>query len=92
LKLDRGNPNLMKAKATRVNTNNVMESFPNTLGDAVSKRRHRATAGYVPVPREPHTALPPSTNLWEQPVYVPPKGEYVRPGAEDFLRCKSRGL
>jgi hypothetical protein len=92
LKLDRGNPNLMKAKATRVNTNNVMESFPNTLGDAVSKRRHRATVGYVPMPRDANTALPPSTNLWAQPVYVPPKGEYVRPGAEDFLRYKSRGL
>ncbi len=92
MKLDRGNPNLMKAKATRVNTNNVMESFPNTLGDAVSKRRHRATVGYVPMPREPHTALPPTISVWAQPVYVPPKGEYVRPGAEDFLRYKSRGL
>jgi hypothetical protein len=92
MKLDRGNPNLMKKAALRVNPPALLEAFANTLGDAVSKRRHRATAGYVPVPREPHTALPPSTNLWEQPVYVPPKGEYVRPGAEDFLRYKSRGL
>ena len=92
MKLDRGNPNLMKAKATRVNTNNVMESFPNTLGDAVSKRRHRATTGYVPVPKDPNAALPPTISIWAQPVYTPPKQEYVRPGAEDFLRYKSRGL
>lgn len=92
MKLDRGNPNLMKAKAMRVNTNNVMESFTNTLGDAVSKRRHRATVGFIPMPRDPNTALPPTINIWAQPVYVPPKQDYVRPGAEDFLRCKSRGL
>ena len=82
----------MKAKATRVNTNNVMESFPNTLGDVASKRRHRATAGYVPIPKDPNAALPPTISIWEQPTYVPPKQDYVRPGAEDFLRCKSRGF
>jgi len=91
VKLDRGNPNLMK-KALRVNPHATLEAFPNTLGDVAAKRRHRATTGYVPVPKDPNAALPPSTNLWEQPDYVPPKDEYVRPGAQDFLRYRSRGL
>ena len=85
MKLDRGNPNLMKKAATRVNSFSQLEAFP-------AKRLHRSTAGYVPVPRDPNAALPPTISVWAQPVYVPPKPEYVRPGAEDFLRYKSRGL
>ncbi len=91
MKLDRGNPNLMK-KALRVNPHATLEAFPNTLGDVAAKRRHRATAGYVPMPRDANTALPPTISIWEQPVYKPPKDEYVRPGAQDFLRYRSRGL
>lgn len=85
MKLDRGNPNLMKKAAMRVNPHNTLESFG-------TKRKHRATTGYVPMPRDANTALPPTINIWAQPVYVPPKSDYVRPGAEDFLRCKSKGL
>ena len=92
MKLDRGNPNLMKKAALRVNPPASLEAFTNTLGDVVAKRRHRTTAGYVPVPKDPNAALPPTINIWAQPVYTPPKQEYVRPGAEDFLRYKSRGL
>jgi hypothetical protein len=92
MKLDRGNPNLMKKAATRVNSPAPLEAFANTLGDVAAKRRHRATVGYVPLPKDPNAALPPTISVWAQPVYVPPKSEYVRPGAEDFLRCKSRGL
>lgn len=92
MKLDRGNPNLMKAKATRVNSPAPLESFSNTLGNVVAKRKHRSTAGYVPMPKDPNAALPNTTSVWKLPTYVPPKSEYVRPGAENFLRYKSRGM
>ena len=92
MKLDRGNPNLMKKAALRVNPPATLEAFTNTLGNVVAKRRHRTTAGYGPLPKDPNAALPPTISIWEQPTYVPPKQEYVRPGAEDFLRYKSRGM
>jgi hypothetical protein len=91
MKLDRGNPNLMKRAALRVNPRATLESFTNTLGDKVA-RKHRATVGFVPMPRAPDVVPPATNSLWAQPVYTPPKNEYVRPGAEDHLRYKSRGL
>ena len=36
-------------------------------------------------------ATPPSYDLRRAPVYAPPPREAVRPGADDFLRCKSFG-
>lgn len=87
MKLDRGNPNLM-----RVNKPVGLGAFANTLGDVAAKKRHRPSSVYVPTKRDPNAVPPPTMSLWEQPVYVPPKSEYVRTGAEDFLRCKSRGL
>ena len=85
MKLDRGNPNLMKKAAMRVNPHNTLESFS-------PKRKHRATVGFVPMPRAPDVVPPTTNSLWAQPVYVPPKNEYVRPGANDFLTIKSRGF
>jgi hypothetical protein len=86
MKLDRGNPNLMKKAALRVNPHNTLESF------GTSKRKHRATVGFVPMPRSPDTVPPATNSLWAQPVYTPPKNEYVRLGANDFLTIKSRGM
>jgi hypothetical protein len=89
MKLDRGNPNLMKKAALRVNPHNTLESFQNTTGD---KAHMKERTGFVPSRRDPD-AVPPATNsLWSQPVYVPPKQGYVRPGANDFLTIKSRGF
>jgi hypothetical protein len=75
----------MKAKALRVNSHNPLESF-------TTKRKHRATAVYVPRPYDPDVVPPPQLSIWERDEYVPPKNEYIRPGANDFLRYKSRGL
>lgn len=41
-------------------------------------------------PKEENEALPNSISLWSQPVYQPPKDEYVRPGALDFKKVKSK--
>jgi hypothetical protein len=84
LKLDRGNPNLMKQKALRVNQHNPLESFS-------IKRKHRATVGFVPMPRDPDTVPPPQLSVWERPVYKPDHSGYQRPNS-DHSRIKSRGL
>ena len=88
MKLDAGNPNLMK-KAMRVNPPATLTSFTNTTGD---KAHAKERTGFVSSRRDPD-AVPPATNsLWAQPVYVSPKAEYVRLGANDFLKYKSRGM
>lgn len=35
-------------------------------------------------------ALANSINIWAQPIYKPPKDEYVRPGALDYKRIKGK--
>jgi hypothetical protein len=88
MKLDAGNPNLMK-KAMRVNSIAPLGAFAKTTGD---KEIQKYRTGYVPMEKEPGTALPQSTNVWAQPVYTPDHSGYVRPGANDHLKIKSRGM
>ena len=87
MKLQAGNPNLM-----RVNKPVGLGSFANTLGDVAAKKRHRPSSVYVPAKRDPELVPAPTINIWEQPVYKSPAPAYVRTGADDFLRCKSRGF
>jgi len=87
MKLDAGNPNLM-----RVNKPVSLGSFANTLGDVAAKKRHRPSSVYVPAKRDPDAVPPPTISLWSQPVYKPERMEPVRGGANDFLRYKSRGF
>ena len=89
MKLDAGNPNLMKKRAMRVNLHATLQTFAQSTGDkAVAKER----TGFVPSVKQPNAALPPTTSLWEQPVYKPDNSGYVRPGADDHLQIKSRGM
>ena len=88
MKLDAGNPNLMK-KAMRVNPPATLTLFTNTTGD---KAHAKERTGFVPSRRDPDAAPPAINSLWAQPVYVSPKAEYVRLGANDFLKYKSRGM
>ena len=88
MKLDHGNPNLMK-KALRVNPPSTLTSFTNRTGD---KEQVKYRTGFVPSVKDPNAVPPPSMSIWEQPVYKSPAPAYVRPGANDFLRCKSRGF
>ena len=88
MKLDHGNPNLMK-KALRVNPPSTLASFNNRTGD---KEQVKYRTGFVPSVKDPNAVPPPSLSIWEQPVYKSPAPAYVRPGANDFLRCKSRGF
>ena len=87
MKLQAGNPNLM-----RVNKPVGLGTFANTLGDVAAKKRHRPSSVYVPAKRDPELVPAPAISLWEQPVYKPERMEPVRRGADDFLRCKSRGF
>ena len=89
MKLDRGNPNLIKKLAMRVNPHATLESFTNTVGNkAHSKQR----TGYVPSYRDPDAVPAPALNIWKQPVYVPENNHPARSGADDFLRVQSRGF
>jgi hypothetical protein len=89
MKLDAGNPNIMKKRAMRVNLHASLQSFAQTTGD---KEIEKYRTGFVPVEKEAGTALPPSTNIWTQPVYTPDHSGYVRPGADDHLKIKSKGM
>jgi hypothetical protein len=89
MKLDAGNPNLMKKRAMRVNLHATLQTFAQSTGDkAVAKER----TGFVPSVKQPNAAPPPQMSIWERDQYEPPKGEYVRPGADDHLKFKSRGM
>jgi hypothetical protein len=88
MKLAAGNPNLMK-QATRVNATAPLGAFASTTGD---KEQVKYRTGYKPSDKDPD-AVPPATNsLWAQPVYKPDTTSYVRPGADDHLKIKSRGF
>jgi len=89
MNLPAGNPNLKK-QATRVNPEATLGHVPNKLGD---KLPHKYISGfYTPRERDPHEALPPQINVWEQPVYVPSNDQPVRRGANNFLSIKSKGM
>ena len=87
MKLDAGNPNLMK-KALRVNPPSTLSSFNNRTGE---KEQVKYRTGFVPSVKDPKAVPAPAMNLWEYPVYVSPKNEYMRPGADDHLKFKSVG-
>ena len=88
MKLDHGNPNLMK-KATRVNPHATLQSFTNTTGNKAHAKERK---GFVPSVKNPDAVPPPTISLWEQPVYVAEKVQPMRPGANDHLKLKSRGF
>lgn len=78
-------------KATRVNAHSAfVHSFPPVLGDK-GQACMRST-GVLITPKDENVALPPSINIWKQPVYVPEKVQPARPGADNHLQLKSRGL
>jgi hypothetical protein len=47
------------------------------------------TEPWSPRKRDENEALPPTISFWDQPVYQPPKDEFIRPGALDFKKIKS---
>jgi len=83
MKLAAGNPNL------RVNRETSLGCFAVSIGD---KERARYRTGFMPSAKEPNAVPAPRMSLWERGIYEPPKNEYVRPGANDFLNIKSRGF
>jgi len=91
MKLDAGNPNLMKAKAMRVNRSAPTHVMPNILGDKNPKRYVSSSGIPLLIERTPDMATPPGINIKTQPVYVPEKRESMRRGADDHLKYKSLG-
>lgn len=89
MKLNAGNPNLMKKAALRVNPQATLEAFRNTTGDKAHAKERR---GFKPTVKDPNAVLPPTISLWSQPVYKPERMEPVRRGADDHLKLKSRGF
>lgn len=89
MKLAAGNPDLKK-KAMRVNKLTPIESFAPSLGD--KNPRAYVSGEYEPKPHNPNAAQPNSTDLWKQPVYTPKPVTSARPGADDHLNYKSRGM
>ena len=87
MKLQAGNPNLM-----RVNKPVGLGTFANTLGDVAAKKRHRPSSVYVPAKRDPDLVPAPALSIWERDSYVPQNLTPMRSGANDFLRCKSKGF
>ena len=73
----------------RVNVHNSSTAFWPKGKD--KNPAHYVRGGAVLMPKDPNAALPNTISVWEQPVYVPPKNDPVRPGANDFLAVKSRG-
>lgn len=88
MKLQAGNPNLMKKAAMRVNPPATLTSFINTTGQ---KAHAKERTGFRPSVKDPDAVLPPTISLWEQPTYVPPKQGYMRPGS-DHSHIKRRGF
>tara|TARA_R110000868_G_scaffold253369_1_gene510002 strand:+ start:370 stop:630 length:261 start_codon:yes stop_codon:yes gene_type:complete len=83
MKLQAGNPNLMK-----INKSVGLGTFAQTAGDrGLSKVRR----GYVPIERDPSLVPAPAMSVWKQPVYVAEKVQPMRPGADDHLKFKSVG-
>ena len=75
----------------RVNKTAPLGAFVNNVSEKVPKRM-RTENVTLTVHKSPDTVPPPQMNLWARGQYVPPKDEYIRPGANDFLRIQSRGL
>ena len=67
-----------------------MSRFP-TGGD--SKRRVLGLAGeWSAREKLPGEAEPPAISIWRQPVYKAPTMATPRPGADDHLNVRSRGI
>jgi hypothetical protein len=89
MKFQAGNPNLMQKQATRVNKTTKLGNFTPSLGEKNVEKYVRGD--YVPVARHPSVVAAPDLNIWLQPVYMGEKPAYVRPGADDHLKIKSKG-
>jgi hypothetical protein len=84
MKLDHGNPNLM-----RVNKEVSLGNFANVLGDKAHAKERR---GFKPSVKDPEAVPAPAMNIWARESYKPEPQGYVRPGANDHLKFKSRGF
>jgi len=72
----------------RINKETTLGAFANTTG---IKENKKYRTGFVPLLKDPDAVPAPEMNLWERPVYVT-SNDYVRPGANDHQRIKSKGF
>lgn len=62
------------------------------VGLSATQRKSIGAGKYEPRQRHPDEALPNTISIKELPHYVPPKAHLVRPGADDHMNIKSRGV
>ena len=60
--------------------------------NSIHRKDLNLTEPWAPRQRNKHEALPPTFSIWERPVYQPPRMETPRPGANDHLSIKRRGV
>jgi hypothetical protein len=58
-----------------------------------SKRKAMGLAGeWSAREKLPNEVQPPAISIWHQPVYKPPIMATPRPGADDHIKVRSRGI
>ena len=62
------------------------------MTDAMSPRMKSKLGKYAPKVRDNCEALPNTYNVLKAPKYKPEPTAPVRPGADDHLKCKSKGI
>lgn len=65
-------------------------SFIPRNDNSIHRRDLGLTKPWEPRIRDENEALPKTISFWDQPVYQPPKNEFVRAGAMDFKQIKSK--
>jgi hypothetical protein len=60
--------------------------------NSIHRKDLNLTQPWAPRQRDENEALPPTFSIWERPVYQPPSMKTPRPGADDHLNIKRRGL
>lgn len=55
------------------------------------RKRSVGDVVYAPRVRQAGEALSADNSLWDQPVYTPPVDAFIRPGANDHLKYRSKG-
>jgi hypothetical protein len=58
--------------------------------NSIHRKDLNLTEPWTPRYRAENEALPPTLSIWDRPVYQSPKQEYVRHGAMDFMKVKSK--
>ena len=65
-------------------------TFKPINNNSIHRKDLNLTEPWTPRYRAKNEALPPTLSIWDRPVYQSPKQEYVRHGAMNFMKVKSK--